>query len=295
MLAAPAQQQSSEASVPLRASLVIPAAPGQPPADRQASLPLLSPQPLLLSQLSQQLEEESEEAVAVKAFIKSLPAGGIGRGPLALSLLQKLATPGSAAALTPSARRELLQVAHHAQHDMHDTLLRLLPPGHLLVLGELFADAAAAVARSAATQPRGGGPPSAAGSGRLIARTASGRGERGKLSAATLQQSAQLWLSRYCLAAAGKEDMCCFEADKGAADEWAEGGAAAAAAAAAAAPGGGPLVARRLSGMARYWWAAGRVLESAGDMPAASAAYAATAEVLELDMGEMPCYQWRRA
>lgn len=200
-------------------------------------------------------EQQLEEA-AVKAFIKRLPAHGISRLDLADVLLSTLGSSSGAAQLPPPARLQLLQVAHHVEHDG-------LPhtPEQCLVLGELFADAAVAAAR-APSQP-GSAPPAAAvasssaaavasrcstptapglrQSSGLVKRSASARGRRSELSLEQLQHSCQLWLSRYRLAVA--------EAAESPSDE-------------------------QLRGHARYWWATGRLLESSSDMLAASAAYA---------------------
>ena len=204
----------------------------------------------------QQQQREAEEA-AVKGFIHRLPAHGIGRRELALALLQQLGSASSAAALSPAARLQLLQVVHQVQHEGLP-----LPPETCLVLGELYVDAAVAASRGAGkaaaaavaaaaldtspNAPRRG----AAASGGLRRLGSSIRVRRGELSPEALQQAGQLWLSRYRLAAAEA-------APQGAAE--------------------GPL-----AGMARYWWATGRLLESCGDMSAASTAYANCQEALLL-------------
>ena len=218
---------------------------------------------------TQQQQQEEDE---VKAFLKRLPPQGIGRRELAALLLSTLAMPGAAGKLAPAARHELLQVVHLVQHDFAQ-----LPTGQCLVLGELFADAAAAAARAARSPAAGLVPAAAAAPG---AHASSGaarrpppsiRGRRGGLSPAALQQSARLWLARYRLA----------EAEVVAA-ALVQGEAAAAAAAATAADEQPP------SGMIRYWWATGRLLESAGDMPAASSAYASCQEGLKLAGASRP-------
>jgi hypothetical protein len=200
---------------------------------------------------TQQQQEEDE----VKAFLKRLPPQGIGRRELAALLLSTLAAPGAAGKLAPAARQELLQVVYQVQQDFAQ-----LPAGQCLVLGELFADAAAAAARAARAPPAGLAPAAAAApaghasSGAARRPPPSIRGRRGELSPAALQQSARVWLARYRLAEA-----------EAVAEALVTGESAAAATIADEQPP---------SGMIRYWWATGRLLESATDMPAASAAYA---------------------
>lgn len=194
--------------------------------------------------------QQKEEEAAVKAFLKRLPQQGVGRHELSVQLLDALASRGAAAKLAPAARQQLLQLAHHAQHSVAH-----LPPDQCLVLGELFAEAAAAAA--AAAQRAGGAPAPAqqpasnSGSPQLQRsgpqRRPSGRARRSELPLATLQQSTRLWLSRYRLAA--------MEQAAGAEEPAAEG-------------------------VARYWWAIGRLMESCGDMPGAAAAYAACKDAL---------------
>ncbi|KAL4423906.1 hypothetical protein ABPG75_001207 [Micractinium tetrahymenae] len=199
---------------------------------------------------------QQEEEEAVKAFIKQLPAQGISRPELAALLLNTLGSASGAAQLSAAAHLQLLQVAHHVEHDE-----LALSAEHCLVLGELFADAAVAATRapaqpgstapaaavassSAAPQASRGSTPTAPGmhqSSGLVKRSASTRGRRSDLTLEQLQQSCRLWLSRYRLAVAEV----------------------------AVSPGE-----ELLRGQARYWWATGRLLESAGDMPAASGAYA---------------------
>lgn len=197
---------------------------------------------------------QKEEEAAVKSFVKRLPQQGVGRQDLAFQLLGTLGTPTAAAKLPAAARQQLLQVAQLVQHSVPE-----LPASHCLVLGELFAYAAAAASAAAqrsagpapAAAPAAGGSPQLPRSG--VPRRPSMRTRRSELSTATLQQSARLWLSRYRLAAA-------------------EGGL----------PPGAAVDEQQPAGMVRYWWATGRLMESSGDMPAAAAAYATCQEGLPL-------------
>jgi hypothetical protein len=241
-------------------------APLQPAAAATAASPLLSPRvgsalpPAAgggeQAAADQQQQQREVEEAAVKAFLKRLPQQGVGRRDLARMLLQTLGTASGAAALSPPVRLQLLQVVHQVQHEGLPLSLE-----HCLVLGELFVDAVAAAARgagkpaaAAAHDGSPSGPRRGAGASGGLKRPGSIRTRRGELGPEALQQSAHLWLSRYRLAAV-------------------EGAAAAAAPATAEA---------RLGGMVRHWWATGRLLESGGDMPAASAAYANCQEALKL-------------
>lgn len=225
-----------------------------------------------------------QEEADVKAFLKRLPSAGVGRQDLAMQLLGALCTASAAAQLSPAVRYQLLQVAHQAQHSVPQ-----LPPTHCLVLGELFADAAAAAAEAgkqrvgggltlgsqggtavaAAAAPKPGGAdtsPQAPGRTSGVARRPSARAKRLELSLLALQQSARLWLARYRLAAAEGSASC--------GPLHAE-------------PAAGQAAAEQLpAGMVRYWWATGRLLESEGDMVAARAAYATCEQGLPMLQGE---------
>lgn len=245
-------------------------APSAHPATPLAAAPsplLSSPSPALGggagqaagAEAASDAQQKEEEEAAVKAFVHRLPAQGVSRHDLSLQLLWVLGTASAAAKLSPPARQQLLQVAHTVQHSVHD-----LPPGHYLTLGELFADAAAASAAAdkrvvvpLPSAPVGGSPQQGRASGAV--RRPSGRATRRTgLSTAVLQQSARLWLSRFRLAAAEG-------ADAGASSDE-----------------------QPPASMIRYWWATGRLLESAGDMIAASAAYATCSEGLPM-LGAFHC------
>lgn len=256
--------------------------PQQPAASPAVASPLLSSpaksglapstdqQQAAVQHLQQQHEEE-----AVKAFLKKLPPKGVGRHELVQQLLRTLGTASGAAQLAPPVRLQLLQVVHHVQHDGLQ-----LAAQQCLLLGELFTDAVAAAARgsthgsgtaaAAAGQAVGGGgagsPAGVRPGNSLIKRPGSMRSRRAELTSAMLQQAARLWLSRFRLAAveaAGQPESV--------ADQLRE-----------AAHGLALPSAELLEGMARYWWATGRLLECTGDMPAASSAYAHCQDSLKL-------------
>lgn len=227
----------------------------------KTSSPLLSsptkdrPNAAAGSSNDQESAGSEHEEEAVKAFIKQLPAQGVSRPDLATLLLSMLGSSSGATQLSTAARLQLLQVAHFVEHDD-----MALSPVQCLVLGELFADAAVAAARvsphpgsvqlaaagtstSAAAQAGRGSTPTAPNmrqSSGLVKRSARARGRLTELALEQLQQSCQLWLSRYRLAVAE----------------------------AVVSPSEGLMM-----GQARYWWATGRLLESSGEMSAASTAY----------------------